>query len=191
MRTAFVFVALSMVATLVCAKEYLGFNVCGSSTSMEVTNRIEKTGARVSEVSEASEEDLLTIVSSPDFAVADISTRLYVYLYRDRVVKLQLGNASQLSELIDAKYGSVSRKTVVNDGFSTVTTFWWDVRSDPSITLGQQVSQINRSTGATGYALIPSSSIVYTCKSLWNQFESEKNGRKQRADQKKAEKGKL
>ena len=162
-------IALSMCAAVLAvplaaqANNYAGFDLCGAASAASIKGVVEGAGGAVVRVIDETYPDE-TIVIAKNYPVNVSPRNVSVTLYKGKIAYISIGNAGDMVQGIEAKYGTnftTSRKEE-KVGVTNSHHFQDPVDGTLELTISQFEIAGNKGTFF---------SVNYACKDLYQQVE--------------------
>jgi hypothetical protein len=160
--------SLITIPVAVNAKSYAGFDLCGPASPASIKSAIEGAGGAVVRVVDQTYPDE-TIVIAKNFPV-DVSPRsVSVTLYKGKIAYISIGNAGDMVQGIETKYGTNFTVSKKEEKVGKTTSHHFKDPSDDTLELTISQFEIANNKGTFF-------SVNYACKDLYQQVEKSRQG---------------
>jgi hypothetical protein len=151
------------IPTAANAKNYAGFDLCGPATATAIKGTVEGAGGTVTRVVDKTYPDELIVIAK-NYPIEVAPRSVSVTLYKGKIAYISIGNAGDLVQGIETKYGtnfSTSRK---EDKVGITNSHHFLDPSDEALELTISQFEIANKQGTFF-------SVNYACKDLYMQVE--------------------
>ena len=145
------------------AKSYAGFDLCSPTTAATLKGAIEKAGGAVTRVIKDTHPDELIVIAK-NYPI-DVSPRsVSITPYKGQIAYISIGNAGDMVQGIEAKYGTKFTTSKKEDKVGITTSHHFLDPSDERLELTISQFEIANKQGTFF-------SVNYACKDLYAQME--------------------
>jgi hypothetical protein len=145
------------------ATNYAGFDLCGPATSAQVKSAVEGAGGSVTRVIDQTYPDELIVIAR-NYPVEVSPRSISVTLYKGQVAYISIGNAGDMVQRIETKYGSNFTTSRKEEKVGITTSHHFQDPLDKDLDLSITQFEIADKKGAFF-------SVNYACKDLYQQVE--------------------
>jgi hypothetical protein len=168
-----IFLLTFFLASVVDAKSYVGFDLCGLAKKETIEVIQKETGATLASIETNENVESLVTYNIEKYPLLDFHYKIKVSTFHDLVseIEIEQDDSKMLSDFLGAKYGEPSKPIQMKDLLKTSEIYIYKVKSDPNLILTEVYSaptDIARSTlpGVIGHT----SKVRYICKPLMEKI---------------------
>ena len=161
--TLFICAAIIAVPMTANANNYAGFDLCGPASAASIKSVVEGAGGAVVRVIDQTYPDE-TIVIARNYPVNVSPRNVSVTLYKGMVAYISIGNAGDLVQGIETKYGTNFTTSRKEEKVGITNSHHFQDPADTTLELSISQFEIANNKGTFF-------SVNYACKDLYQQVE--------------------